>query len=153
MMGDGSIHECSFAQNCVRICPKKIPLTTLISHVYGQVMQQAFVDFFSQVKAAILCDLARRLGKGRYFPYASTADILDELREASRGGVADYYGITYDKVDRQMGVFWPCPSLDHRVPHASWKEGARSTPMASAGSWLLGGVRAEIQSPRIFLLI
>jgi assimilatory nitrate reductase catalytic subunit len=61
----------------------------------------------------ILCDLARRLGKDRYFPYASTADILDELREASRGGVADYYGITYDKVDRQMGVFWPCPSLDH----------------------------------------
>jgi L-lactate utilization protein LutB len=52
MMGDGSIHECSFAQNCVRICPKKIPLTTSISHVYGRVMQQAFVDFFSQVKAA-----------------------------------------------------------------------------------------------------
>lgn len=46
MMGDGGIHECSFAQNCVRICPKKIPLTTSISHVYGQVMQQAFVDFF-----------------------------------------------------------------------------------------------------------
>jgi assimilatory nitrate reductase catalytic subunit len=61
----------------------------------------------------ILCDVARRLGKGRYFPYASTAEILDELREASRGGIADYYGITYDKVDRQMGVFWPCPSLDH----------------------------------------
>jgi assimilatory nitrate reductase catalytic subunit len=61
----------------------------------------------------ILCDVARRLGKGQYFPYASTAEILDELREASRGGVADYYGITYDKVDRQMGVFWPCPSLEH----------------------------------------
>jgi assimilatory nitrate reductase catalytic subunit len=61
----------------------------------------------------ILCDVARRLGKGQYFPYASTAEILDELREASRGGIADYYGITYDKVDRQMGVFWPCPSLDH----------------------------------------
>jgi assimilatory nitrate reductase catalytic subunit len=61
----------------------------------------------------ILCDLARRLGKEKHFPYASTAEILDELREASRGGIADYYGITYDKVDRQMGVFWPCPSLDH----------------------------------------
>jgi assimilatory nitrate reductase catalytic subunit len=61
----------------------------------------------------ILCDVARRLGKGQYFPFASTAEILDELREASRGGIADYYGITYDKVDRQMGVFWPCPSVDH----------------------------------------
>jgi assimilatory nitrate reductase catalytic subunit len=57
--------------------------------------------------------VARRLGKGQYFPYASTAGILDELREASRGAIADYYGITYDKVDRQMGVFWPCPSLEH----------------------------------------
>jgi assimilatory nitrate reductase catalytic subunit len=61
----------------------------------------------------ILCEVAQRLGKGQYFPYASTAEILDELREASRGGIADYYGITYDKVDQQMGVFWPCPSLDH----------------------------------------
>lgn len=46
MMGDGGIHECSFAQNCVRICPKGIPLTTSISSVYGQVVKQALVDFF-----------------------------------------------------------------------------------------------------------
>jgi assimilatory nitrate reductase catalytic subunit len=26
---------------------------------------------------------------------------------------ADYYGITYEKIDRQMGVFWPCPSIEH----------------------------------------
>ncbi len=62
---------------------------------------------------AIYCDLAARLGKGRYFPFQSSREILDELREASRGGPADYYGITYEKVDEQMGVFWPCPSLDH----------------------------------------
>src|SRR5436853_6607423 len=40
-------------------------------------------------------------------------EIFQELREASRGGCADYYGITYEKIDRQMGVFWPCPSEDH----------------------------------------
>jgi assimilatory nitrate reductase catalytic subunit len=61
----------------------------------------------------IICDLARRLGKGQYFPYRSTREIFDELRAASRGGIADYYGITYEKIDRQMGVFWPCPELDH----------------------------------------
>jgi assimilatory nitrate reductase catalytic subunit len=40
---------------------------------------------------------------------------LDCLRHvaASRGGVADYSGITYEKIDRQFGVFWPCPALDH----------------------------------------
>ena len=57
----------------------------------------------------IICELARRLGKGKYFPYQSTREIFDELREASRGGIADYYGITYEKIDQQMGVFWPCP--------------------------------------------
>jgi assimilatory nitrate reductase catalytic subunit len=61
----------------------------------------------------IYCDLARRLGKGKFFPYQSSREIFDELREASRGGHADYYGITYEKIDRQLGVFWPCPSLDH----------------------------------------
>jgi succinate dehydrogenase / fumarate reductase, iron-sulfur subunit len=46
MMGDGGIHECSYAQNCVKICPKGIPLTTSISEVYGQVMRQAIGDLF-----------------------------------------------------------------------------------------------------------
>jgi assimilatory nitrate reductase catalytic subunit len=61
----------------------------------------------------ILIDLARRIGRGSYFPFQSPRDILDELRRASRGGPADYSGITYEKVDQQMGVFWPCPSDDH----------------------------------------
>jgi succinate dehydrogenase / fumarate reductase iron-sulfur subunit len=46
MMGDGGIHECAYAQNCVKICPKGIPLTTSISEVYGQVMRQAIGDLF-----------------------------------------------------------------------------------------------------------
>jgi assimilatory nitrate reductase catalytic subunit len=62
---------------------------------------------------AIYCDLARRLGKEKHFPYRSTREIFDELREASRGGIADYYGITYERIDRELGVFWPCPSEDH----------------------------------------
>ncbi|MBI4321839.1 MAG: molybdopterin-dependent oxidoreductase [Chloroflexi bacterium] len=62
----------------------------------------------------ILCDLARRLGRGQYFSYGSPGDIFDELRLASKGSPrADYYGITYEKIEAQKGVFWPCPSLEH----------------------------------------
>jgi assimilatory nitrate reductase catalytic subunit len=61
----------------------------------------------------IIIDLAHRLGRGQFFPFKNPADIFEELRVASRGGVADYYGITYERVDKQMGIFWPCPSLDH----------------------------------------
>jgi assimilatory nitrate reductase catalytic subunit len=63
--------------------------------------------------ALIVCDLARRLGRGQYFPFASTRDIYEELRVASRGGLADYYGITWERIEKELGVFWPCPSLDH----------------------------------------
>ncbi|TMB01584.1 MAG: nitrite reductase [Deltaproteobacteria bacterium] len=61
----------------------------------------------------IICDLARRLGKGQLFDFHSPADIFAELTRVSRGGVADYSGITYEKIERQMGVFWPCPDADH----------------------------------------
>ncbi len=58
-------------------------------------------------------DLAQRLGQGERFAFRTSREIFDELREASRGGIADYYGITYDKIDQQLGVFWPCPSAEH----------------------------------------
>ncbi|TMB82130.1 MAG: nitrite reductase [Chloroflexi bacterium] len=61
----------------------------------------------------IVTELARRLGRGQFFPYQSAREIWDELRNASRGGKSDYYGITWEKIDEQGGVFWPCPSLDH----------------------------------------
>ncbi len=61
----------------------------------------------------IMCGLARRLGRGQFFNYRSTREIFDELRVATRGGLADYHGITWEKIDAQEGVFWPCPELDH----------------------------------------
>ena len=61
----------------------------------------------------IVIELAHRFGRGDKFAFSSPRDIFEELRVASKGGVADYYGITYEKVDAQMGVFWPCPTLDH----------------------------------------
>jgi assimilatory nitrate reductase catalytic subunit len=64
--------------------------------------------------ALIICDLARALGRAEHFQYpGGTRDIYEELRVASRGGLADYYGITWDRIERELGVFWPCPSLDH----------------------------------------
>ncbi len=69
----------------------------------------------SQCKADIqmICDLAKRLGRGDYFNYASAEDVFNELRSATKGGRADYSGITYERLKREKGVFWPCPSEDH----------------------------------------
>ena len=46
LMGDGGIQECGYAQNCLEVCPKDIPLTTSIAEVGGDVMKQAFRDLF-----------------------------------------------------------------------------------------------------------
>ena len=46
LMGDGGIQECGYAQNCVEVCPKDIPLTRSISQVGGEVTKQALADVF-----------------------------------------------------------------------------------------------------------
>ncbi len=61
----------------------------------------------------VLCDIAARLGHAHRFSYASPREVFEELRRASKGGPADYSGISYEKIDAQGGVFWPCPADDH----------------------------------------
>jgi assimilatory nitrate reductase catalytic subunit len=61
----------------------------------------------------MLCSLARALGKSSMFAFEGARDVFEELREATRGGSADYSGISYDRLDREDGVFWPCPSEGH----------------------------------------
>src|ERR1700760_469850 len=46
LMGDGGIQECGYAQNCVEVCPKDIPLTKAIADTGREVMKQAIKDFF-----------------------------------------------------------------------------------------------------------
>ncbi|MFP5283221.1 MAG: molybdopterin oxidoreductase family protein, partial [Actinomycetes bacterium] len=53
--------------------------------------------------------IADRLGRGRYFSTDPRA-VFEELRRASAGGIADYSGITYERIDAEQGVFWPCPA-------------------------------------------
>ncbi|HVK05620.1 MAG TPA: molybdopterin oxidoreductase family protein [Armatimonadaceae bacterium] len=61
----------------------------------------------------IIQDIARALGREKGFTFTEPREIWDELRVASKGGVADYSGISYEKIEAQQGVFWPCPSDDH----------------------------------------
>lgn len=44
---------------------------------------------------------------------ADPRTVFDELRRASAGGTADYAGITYERIEAETGVFWPCPATDH----------------------------------------
>ncbi len=60
----------------------------------------------------ILAALAEKLDCTACFP-SRAADVFEELRRASAGGPADYAGVTYDRIARENGVFWPCPDEEH----------------------------------------
>ncbi len=48
LMQKGGISDCGNAQNCVRVCPKRIPLTDSIAEISKDVSLQAFHDLFSK---------------------------------------------------------------------------------------------------------
>ncbi len=86
----------------------------------------------ARTDTSILLELAERLGAGDKFTYANSEAIFNELRVASKGGSADYYGITYQKIEENMGVFWPCPSEDHPGTPRLWEDRKFLTPDGKA---------------------
>ena len=61
----------------------------------------------------VLRELADRLGSGDKFAFHRPRDVFEELRRCTSGAPADYAGITYERIDVENGVFWPCPDEDH----------------------------------------
>src|SRR5215831_2328605 len=63
----------------------------------------------------IVCDLAKRVerlldaSETAGFDYPDPEAIWEEMRAVT----PDFYGITYERIEREGGVHWPCPSLDH----------------------------------------
>jgi assimilatory nitrate reductase catalytic subunit len=60
----------------------------------------------------IIQDIAKAMGRERGFTFRNPGEMFEELRRASAGGTADCSGITYEKIERQYGVFWPCYATD-----------------------------------------
>ncbi len=86
---------------------------------------------------SVLASLARRLGHDFA---ADPRTVYDELRRASAGGIADYAGISWERIDAERGVFWPCPSPDHPGTPRLFADGfptpdgrARFAPVEHAG--------------------
>lgn len=114
----------------------------------------------------VLHGLADRLGVHKGFP-TDPEEVFDELRRASAGGPADYSGITYDRLTRENGVFWPCqdqpatPSTT-TAPTAPGAGGTPTTPSTGGTAGTAGTATAMAASltapsgvhpgtPRLFL--
>jgi assimilatory nitrate reductase catalytic subunit len=86
----------------------------------------------SRTDTSIILELAKRLGVEDKFTYENSEAIFNELRVASKGGTADYYGITYQRIVDEMGVFWPCPEIGHPGTPRLWEDKKFRTPDGKA---------------------
>jgi assimilatory nitrate reductase catalytic subunit len=91
----------------------------------------------------IVQDIAAALGRPHGFTFEHPREIFEELRAASRGGVCDYSGITYEKIERQFGVFWPCPSDDHPGTPRLFEPGSWNPVARGAGPFYFADGKAR----------
>ena len=94
----------------------------------------------------IMAELARRLDAPGRFP-TDPREVFEELREASRGGLADYSGIDYAALDAGEAIYWPCPAAPS--PEGGPAAGAEADAVAVEGAPAPGP--ALHGTPRLFL--
>jgi assimilatory nitrate reductase catalytic subunit len=96
----------------------------------------------------IIQDIAKAMGRERGFTFSNPGEIFTELRAASRGGIADYSGITYEKIVRQYGVFWPCPSEDHPGTPRLFEDGSWNSVARGNGRFYFPDGKARFNEAR-----
>ncbi len=55
----------------------------------------------------IIIDLSERLG--HHMPFSSPEEVFEEVRRV----IPNFAGISYERLDKEGGLQWPCPSEDH----------------------------------------
>ena len=71
----------------------------------------------------ILIDLAGRLGHDKLIKARTPRAVWDEWREVSSHSFYNFKGITYDRLAKERGLQWPCPTEDHPGTARRYVEG------------------------------
>lgn len=61
----------------------------------------------------MLVDLADRLGHGDLISARTPKDVWDEWRKISAHSAYNFEGITYERLQKERGLQWPCPTESH----------------------------------------
>lgn len=96
----------------------------------------------------IIQDIARALKREHGFTFTHPREMFDELRRATRGAVVDYSGITYEKIERQNGVFWPCPAEEHPGTPRLFEAGSSNPVAKGEGPFYFPDGRARFNVAR-----
>ncbi len=110
---DPFLSETAILADVVLPCAQWAEETGTMTNVEGRVMlrrQTKLPPKGTKTDLEIISLLGSALGVGDKFPSDPTI-VFEELRVASKGGRADYFGINYDKIEKNGGIYWPCRSL------------------------------------------
>ena len=86
-------------EGCFTNTERRVNLIRNVCEPYGDSKTDLWI--FNQV--------ASRFEQGRKINFPETAEgVFEELRDLSRGRMLDYSGMTYDKIEANRGIQWPC---------------------------------------------
>ena len=91
----------------------------------------------------IVQDIAAALKRTHGFTFSEPREIFEELRVASKGGMADYSGITYERIEKEYGVFWPCPGEGHPGTLRLFEPGSWNPVAKGAGPFYFADGKAR----------
>jgi formate dehydrogenase alpha subunit len=103
----------------------------------------------------IICDLARRmsrrlgLGLEREFSYSHPSEIWDEMARLT----PIVAGISYERLDREGGIQWPCPTPDHPGTRFLYASDFPRGPRAKFVAFDQGPQAEELPSKRFPLIL
>ncbi len=122
-----------------------------VTQVEGRVIKiNKVVDAPGDARAdwKIIQDIAREVGRNHGLKFEGPREIFEELRVASKGGISDYYGITWEKIEKQMGVFWPCPTEDHPGTPRLFEPGSWNPIAKGAGPFYFADGKARFHAAK-----
>ena len=86
-------------EGCFTNTERRVNLIRNVCEPYGDSRTDLWI--FNQV--------ASRFEQGRTLNFPETAEgVFNELRDLSKGRMLDYSGMTYDKIEANRGLQWPC---------------------------------------------
>jgi len=103
----------------------------------------------------IICDLGRRmsskldLGIQGQFTYEHTSEIFDEMARL----MPIMAGISYDRLDAEGGIQWPCPSPNHPGTRFLYQQDFPRGPKAKFVAFDQGPLAEEMPSKRFPLVL